>query len=55
MSPRSDPKLLEGRARASFSLGSKHLTGSDMSVSTECVEKCLGSALSTDEVAKKFV
>ena len=37
MSPRSDPKLLEGRVRASFSLGSKHLTGSDVSVSTESV------------------
>ena len=37
MSPRSDPKLLEGRGGASFSLGSKHLAGSGASISAESV------------------
>ena len=37
MSLRSEPKLLGGRSRVSFMFGSKHLTGSDVSVSTESV------------------
>ena len=38
MSLRSEPKLLEGRIRVSFVFGSKHLTGSDVSLQSVCVE-----------------
>ena len=35
---RSEPKLLEGRSRVLFVLGSKHLTGSDVSLQSVCGE-----------------